>query len=84
MQFVISMDCGRIMQIMKNMGGGLLIHARNAFNEGNMKQIVWAARHIWSTGARFLFNMYRHNAVLVIRGDKGVFIVKKVLRSVAL
>ena len=32
--------------------------------------MVWAARHIWPSGARFLFNMYRHHAVLVMRGDK--------------
>ena len=56
--------------VMKNLGRVLLIHARNAFNEGNMKQMVWATRHIWPTGARFLFNIYRHHAVLVMRGDK--------------
>ena len=55
--------------------GVLLIDTRNAFNEGNRKQIVWAARHIWPSGTRFIFNMYRHHAVLVMRSDKKVPIV---------
>ena len=49
--------------------GVLLIDARNAFNEGNRKQMVCTARHLWPSGARFLFNMYRRHAVLVMRGD---------------
>ena len=58
------------MQMTKNLGGFLLIDARNAFNEGNRKQMVYTARFLWPSGARFLFNMYGHHAVLVMRGDK--------------
>ena len=31
--------------------------------------MVWVARHEWPTGARFLFNMYRHHAILILRGE---------------
>ena len=68
--------------------GVLLIDARNSFNEGNRKKMVWVARHLWLSGARFLFNMYRNHAVLVMRGDKKVppsfFTVKKALRRVVI
>ena len=71
------------MQMMKNLGGFLLIDARNIFNEGNRKQMLYTARFLWPSGARFLFNMYGHHAVLVMRGDKkgppSSFTVKKVL-----
>ena len=56
--------------------GVLLIDARNAFNEGNRKMMVYVARHEWPSGTRFLFNMYRHHSVLVMRGEtasKSVF-----------
>ena len=46
--------------------GVLLIDARNAFNEGNRKLMVWLARHEWPTGARFSFNMYRHHTIIVL------------------
>ena len=49
--------------------GILMIDARNTFNEGNRKLMVWAARHLWPSGARFLFKMYRHHAVLILRGE---------------
>jgi len=49
--------------------GVLLIDARNTFNEGNRKLIVWAAHHKWPTGARFLFNMYMHHAILILKGE---------------
>ena len=48
--------------------GILMIDARNAFNEGNRKIIVWVARHLWQSGVRFLFNMYKHHTVLILRG----------------
>ena len=49
--------------------GVLLIDARNAFNEGNRKMMMWVARHEWPSGSRFLFNIYRHHSVLVMRGE---------------
>ena len=50
--------------------GILLIDARNAFNEGNRKVMVSVARHLWPSGARFLFHVYRHWGTLVTRGEK--------------
>ena len=49
--------------------GVLLIDARNAFNEGNRKMMMWVARHEWPSGSRFLFNIYKHHSVLVMRGE---------------
>ena len=58
-----------------------MIDARNAFNEGNWKMMVWVARHLWPSGVCFLFNMYRHHAVLILRGkikrSRFLFSVKK-------
>ena len=48
--------------------GILMIDVRNAFNEGNQKMMVWIARHVWPSGVYFLFNTYRHHAVLILRG----------------
>ena len=44
--------------------------SRNAFNEENRKLIVWMARHKWHTCARFLFDMYRYHAILIL-GEGG-------------
>ena len=49
--------------------GVLSIDARNAFNGGNRKLMVWVAHHEWPTGARLLFNMYRHHVILILRGE---------------
>ena len=49
--------------------GVLLIDAKNAFNEGNRKMMLWVVRHKWPSGARFMFNIYRHQSVLVVRGE---------------
>jgi hypothetical protein len=48
--------------------GFLLINASNAFNE-----------HKWLSGARFVFNCYKHWAVLVLQGNgsPAVFIFSK-------
>eukprot|EP00978_Attheya_sp_CCMP212_P001429 scaffold3002_cov64-Attheya_sp.AAC.2 len=51
--------------------GFLLVDARNAFNEGNRIAMLWTVRHIWPSGARFLFNVYRHWSTLIIRGVDG-------------
>ena len=71
-QSIISADCGKTNADDEEPWGVLLIDASNSFNEGNRKQIVWAARHICPSGARFLFNMYSHHAVLAMRSDKKV------------
>ena len=49
--------------------GVLLIDAKNDFNEGNRKMIFCVVRHKWPSGARFTFNLYRHQSVLVVRGE---------------
>ena len=36
--------------------GFLLIDARNAFNEENQTDMLWAVRHEWPGGAQFTFN----------------------------
>ena len=48
--------------------GVLLIDARNMYNEGNRKMMIWVARHEWPSGSRFLFNIYIHHSILVMRG----------------
>ena len=47
--------------------GFLLIDARNAFNEENWTEIIWAVQHKWTSGAQFPFNCYRHWSTLVVR-----------------
>jgi hypothetical protein len=46
--------------------GFLLMDASNAFNEQNRIETLWAVRHKWPSGARFVFNCYKHWAVLVL------------------
>ena len=53
---------------------------RNAFNEGNQKMMVCVARHLWPSGVYFLFNMYRHHTVLILKGGntkESVFIFSR-------
>ena len=47
--------------------GFLLIDARNAFNEDNWTEMIWAVRREWPSGAQFNFNYYFHWATLVVR-----------------
>jgi hypothetical protein len=54
--------------------GFLLVDARNAFNEGNRTLMLWTIRHEWASGARFIFNCYRHFAMLVIRTGSELFL----------
>lgn len=49
--------------------GVLLIDAHNAFNEGNRKIMVWATRQEWHICAIFVFNMYMHHIILILRGE---------------
>jgi hypothetical protein len=52
--------------------GFLLIDAKNAFNKQNRTGMLWAVRHEWPSGARFVFNWYTHWATtLVIRNNNG-------------
>ena len=44
-----------------------LVDAANGFNELSQKAMCWTVRHLWSTGARFSFNCYRHSAQLIVR-----------------
>ena len=46
-------------------------HQYLAFNEGNRTQMCWTIRHLWPAGARYVFNCYRHWAVLVVRAGNG-------------
>jgi hypothetical protein len=59
--------------------GLLLINASNAFNEQNRIEMLWAVQHEWPSGARFVFNCYKHWVVLVLRGNDShaVFIFSK-------
>ena len=55
----------------------LLIDTMNAFNEGNRKMMLGVTRHEWPSRSRFLFNIYRHHTVLLMRGKsekKRVFL----------
>ena len=47
--------------------GFLLIDMHNVFNENNRTAMLWAVRNEWPSGARFIFNCYRHWATLMIR-----------------
>ena len=37
--------------------------------------MIWVVRHKWPSGARFIFNIYRHPSVLVVRGESGKKII---------
>jgi Reverse transcriptase (RNA-dependent DNA polymerase) len=59
--------------------GFLLIDASNAFNELNRIAMLWVVSHEWPSGARFVFNCYRHYTTMVIRSNDrtGAFILSK-------
>uniref|UniRef100_A0A0G4I849 Reverse transcriptase domain-containing protein n=1 Tax=Chromera velia CCMP2878 TaxID=1169474 RepID=A0A0G4I849_9ALVE len=48
--------------------GTLLIDAKNAFNAANCTAGLWNARILWPRASTFLFNCYRGNAELFLRG----------------
>lgn len=33
--------------------------------------MAWTARHIWSTGSRFVFNFYRHHSKIIVHRDSA-------------
>jgi hypothetical protein len=45
----------------------LLLDATNGFNELGRKAMFWTVGHRWAAGARFAFNCYRHQALLILR-----------------
>jgi hypothetical protein len=51
--------------------GFLLVDAVNAFNELDWTDMLWEVRHGWPSGARFVFNSYKHFTILVIRNKNG-------------
>ena len=38
--------------------GFLIVDANNAFNKINRVGMLWTVRHLWPSGARFVFNCY--------------------------
>lgn len=52
----------------KSEWGAVLVDARNAFNEVFRAPMLWNVRHLWPSGSRFAFNMYKHHRILVMRG----------------
>ena len=59
--------------------GVLLVDARNGFNELNRKCMLWTIRHLWPSAARFSYNLYRHQAILVVRRcpDTATFLLSR-------
>eukprot|EP00957_Ditylum_brightwellii_P039771 3011063-Ditylum_brightwellii.AAC.1 len=51
----------------EGLGGTTLVDARNGFNELSRMAMLWSVCHRWPSGTRFLFNCYRHWALLVIK-----------------
>eukprot|EP00820_Chromera_velia_P029780 Cvel_12639.t1-p1 / transcript=Cvel_12639.t1 / gene=Cvel_12639 / organism=Chromera_velia_CCMP2878 / gene_product=Keratin-associated protein 5-4, putative / transcript_product=Keratin-associated protein 5-4, putative / location=Cvel_scaffold835:1-894(-) / protein_length=298 / sequence_SO=supercontig / SO=protein_coding / is_pseudo=false len=49
----------------------LLIDAENAFNAANRTAGLWNARILWPRASTFLFNCYRGDAELFLRGTHG-------------
>ena len=60
----------------KEAGGILMIDVCYVFNEGNRKMMVCEVRYFWPSGVYFFFNIYIHNVILVIRGEKGTIFWK--------
>eukprot|EP00957_Ditylum_brightwellii_P128989 9840228-Ditylum_brightwellii.AAC.1 len=48
------------------LGGTTLVDARNGFNELSCYAMLWTVQHLWPAGAQFVFNCYRHWALLII------------------
>ena len=45
----------------------LLVDTMNAFKEINRVGMLWTVRHLWPSGAHFVFKFYRHWSSLVLR-----------------
>ena len=48
-----------------------LADADNGFNALGRMNMLWVVRHKWARGARYAFNLYRHDARLMVRGPVG-------------
>ena len=48
-----------------------LADAENGFQNLGRYSLLWEVRHRWPSGARFAFNMYRHECRLMLRGPTG-------------
>uniref|UniRef100_A0A0G4HUJ5 Reverse transcriptase domain-containing protein n=1 Tax=Chromera velia CCMP2878 TaxID=1169474 RepID=A0A0G4HUJ5_9ALVE len=51
--------------------GTLLIDAKNAFNTANRTAGLWNVRILWPRASTFLFNYYKGDAELFLRGTYG-------------
>ena len=51
--------------------GSLLVDTWNAFNEQNHLIMLWTVWHEWPSGARFVFNCYRHWVLLMCCSSDG-------------
>ena len=49
----------------------MLANARNGFNELSRLEMLWTVRHRWTAGARFVFNCYKHWALLLLHQRGG-------------
>ena len=47
--------------------GTTLVDSRNGFTNLSRLVMLWTVRHLWSAGARFAFNCYKHWAQLLLR-----------------
>ena len=51
--------------------GFLLIDADNGFNAFSRILMLWTICHLWPAGARFAFNCYKFQSLLLIRDPGG-------------
>ena len=51
--------------------GRLLVNANNPFKKINIIRMLWTVRHLWTSGACFIFNFYPHHSSLVMRNGYG-------------
>ena len=52
--------------------GVLLVDAKNAFNNINRFRMLWTVRHLWPSGASFVFNCYHHWSLLFFWNGNGM------------
>ena len=59
------------------MEGVLMVDPSNAFNNINRLAILWNTRVLWSRCFRYIFNMYRGWALLVMKGSSSLLYSKE-------
>ena len=52
--------------------GFLMIDADNGFNAYSRIRMLWTIRHLWPAGARFAFNCYKFQSMLIVRDPGGL------------